>query len=129
MALDVETGELLGTHSLRANRKTKKVNGSCLAVSPKAKRRGVATQMLRYEEERIRKAGYKCICENTAVDAEWSVNWHLRNGFRIIGFFHSEGNNYNSYAFRKQLAPSLFWDNSLFCRCRYLISYLVTRFL
>jgi hypothetical protein len=32
------------------------------------------------------------------------VKWHLKNGYRIVGYSRSERHNYASYVFRKQLA-------------------------
>ena len=127
VALDAETGELLGTHSLKAYRKTGVVNGSALAVSPKAQHIGIATRLLEFEVERAKRAGYRCFKGRTGVEATWSVNWHLKNGYRIVGYKHLEKENYPSYEFRKQLVPSLLWDNAFFCRCVYLASYVVTK--
>lgn len=130
VALDDETGELLGTHSLAKNRKKKYVFGSWLAVSPKAKHTGIATQMLEYEVERIRKAGFDYIQETTAVPAYWSVKWHLKNGYRIIGYQRSSERNHYTYVFRKQLTPSLFWSGPLApitARTHFIISYAITR--
>ena len=130
IATDAETGELLGTHSFTKNRKKKYVFGNWLAVSPKAKHSGIATQMLEYEVERIRKAGYNYTIEKTAVPAIWSVKWHLKNGYRIIGYKRSPSNNYYNYVFRKQLTPSLLWSSPLApitARTHFIISYAITR--
>lgn len=130
IATDAETGELLGTHSFTKNRKKKYVYGYWLAVSPKAKHTGIATQMLEYEVERIRKAGFDYIQETTAVPAYWSVKWHLKNGYRIIGYKRSSSYNFYTYMFRKQLTPSLFWSGPLApitARTHFIISYTITR--
>jgi GNAT superfamily N-acetyltransferase len=133
VALDAETGELLGAHTLRANKRTKVVSGSALAVASKAKHKGVATGLLLFEEERARKAGYYCICGATAIGAEWSVRWHLKNGYLIIGYKHSKNDNHPSYVFRKQLLPvSLkkplysLYSFSFFCRFCYFVSKALT---
>jgi len=127
VALDAATGELLGMHCLVAHRSHRCVRGSGLAVSPRAQHRDIATQLLQFEERRMVSAGYRYLTGRTAVGAIWSVNWHLRNGYRIIGYKRSPKDNHYSYEFRKQLVPSLLWDSALFCHCCYLASYAITK--
>jgi len=129
VVLDAKTGELLAAHTLRANKRKKVVSGSALAVVSKAKRRGIATALLQYEVDRVRKAGYQYMRGSTATNATWSVKWHLKNGYRIVGYKRSENNNYPSYVFRLQLQPSILWSGSLApitARLCYLCSYTVT---
>ena len=104
VAQDEATGELLGMHTLRLNKLKGRANGANLAISPKAQHEGIASRMLQAEVLRLRKAGYRYIVENTAIPATWSVQWHLKNGYRIVGYSRSERNNYASYVFRKQIA-------------------------
>lgn len=113
VAQDADTGELLGMHSFRGNKKSGRASGFYLTVSPRAKREGIASRMLAYEAERIRQAGYRYIKETTATTAEWSVRWHLKNGYRIIGYYHSPNDNFTNYVFRKQLVPSILWGPTL----------------
>ena len=103
VAQDEATGELLGVHTLKLNKQKGRANGANLAVSPKAKHEGIASRMLQEEVQRLRKAGYRYIVENTAIPATWSVQWHLKNGYYIVGYSRSEKNNYASYIFRKQI--------------------------
>ena len=107
VALDEATGELLGMHTLRLNKRKGRANGANLAVSPKAQHEGIASRMLEAEAQRLRKAGYRYIVENTAIPAVWSVKWHLKNGYHIVGYSRSERNNYASYIFRKQIATDV----------------------
>ena len=119
IAQDEATGELLGMHTLKLNKRKGRANGANLAVSPKAQHEGIASQMLEAEAQRLRKAGYRYIVENTAIPATWSVQWHLKNGYYIVGYSRSERNprallaptfrweNYASYIFRKQIAIDL----------------------
>ncbi len=107
VALDEATGELLGMHTLKLNKRKGRANGANLAVSPKAQHEGIASQMLEAEAQRLRKAGYRYMVENTAIPATWSVQWHLKNGYHIVGYSRSERNNYASYIFRKQIATDL----------------------
>ena len=129
VAHDAETGELLGMHTLKLNKQKGRANGANLAVSPKAKHEGIASQMLEEEVQRLRKAGYRYIVENTAIPATWSVQWHLKNGYYIVGYSRSEKNNYASYIFRKHIAPSLLWSRPLApltAKLLYCLSWLAT---
>lgn len=144
VALDAETGELLGMHSFRTHRKEGWCYGYRLAIASSARREGIASRMLTYEAERIRQAGYRYLRGVTGTTAEWSVRWHLRNGYRIIGYYHSPNNNFANYVFRKQLIPISFsspaaiafilrhpvyalHSNAAFCRLHYLVAYAITR--
>ena len=116
VAQDEATGELLGMHTLRLNKRKGRADGANLAVSPKAQHEGIASRMLQTEVQRLRKNGYRYIVENTAIPATWSVQWHLKNGYYIVGYSRSEKQtramlaptfrweNYASYVFRKQIA-------------------------
>ena len=107
VAQDEATGELLGMHTLKLNKRKGRADGANLAVSPKAQHEGIASRMLEAEALRLRKAGYRYIVENTAIPATWSVQWHLKNGYHIVGYSRSERNNYASYIFRKQIATDV----------------------
>ena len=107
VALDEATGELLGMHTLRLNKRKGRADGANLAVSPRAQHEGIASRMLQAETQRLRKSGYRYIVENTAIPATWSVQWHLKNGYRIVGYSRIERNNYASYIFRKQIATDV----------------------
>lgn len=115
VAVDTETGELVGTHTLQLNRNKKRVHDCYLAVSPKCKREGIATRLFQVEEDYVRKGGYNYIRCTTAVNAVWSVKWHLKNGYRIVGYGRSNYNNqaYATYLFRKQISPSFLWSGPL----------------
>ena len=104
IAQDEATGELLGMHTLKLNKRKGRADGANLAVSPKAQHEGIASRMLEEEAQRLRKAGYRYMVGNTAIPATWSVQWHLKNGYHIVGYSRSERNNYASYIFRKQIA-------------------------
>ena len=107
IAQDEATGELLGMHTLKLNRRKGRANGANLAVSPKAQHEGIASRMLEEEAQRLRKAGYRYMVGNTGIPATWSVQWHLKNGYHIVGYSRSERNNYASYIFRKQIATDV----------------------
>ena len=107
IAQDEATGELLGMHTLKLNKRKGRANGANLAVSPKAQHEGIASRMLEAEAQRLRKAGYRYMVGNTGIPATWSVQWHLKNGYYIVGYSRSERNNYASYIFRKQIATDV----------------------
>ena len=107
VAQDEATGELLGMHTLKLNKRKGRADGANLAVSPKVQHEGIASRMLQAEAQRLRKNGYRYIVENTAIPATWSVQWHLKNGYRIVGYSRSEKRNYPIYIFRKQIATDV----------------------
>ena len=123
-------------HTLRLNKRKGKARGANLAVSPKAKHEGIASRMLQEETQRLRKAGYRYIIEDTAIPAIWSVQWHLKNGYYIVGYSRSENRNYASYIFRKQIAfdvrhhpTDLLWMRPiapLTAKIQYVMYYLAT---
>ena len=136
VAQDEATGELLGMHTLKLNKRKGRADGANLAVSPKAQHEGIASRMLEAEAQRLRKAGYRYMVENTGIPATWSVQWHLKNGYHIVGYSRSERNNYASYVFRKQIAidvrhhpTDLLWTKPiapLTAKLRYCLSWLAT---
>ena len=136
VALDKATGELLAMHTLRLNKRKGRARGANLAVSPTAKHEGIASRMLQEEVLRLRKAGYRYIIEDTAIPAIWSVRWHLKNGYYIVGYSRREGRNYASYIFRKQIAidvrhhpTDLLWTRPiapLTAKIQYVMYYLAT---
>ena len=136
VAQDEATGELLGMHTLKLNKRKGRANGANLAVSPKAQHEGIASRMLEAEAQRLRKAGYRYIGESTAISATWSVQWHLKNGYYIVGYSRSERNNYASYIFRKQIATDvrhhptdLLWTRPIVpitAKIRYCLTWMAT---
>ena len=136
VAQDEATGELLGMHTLKLNKRKGRANGANLAVSPKAQHEGIASRMLEAEAQRLRKAGYRYMVGNTGIPATWSVKWHLKNGYHIVGYSRSERNNYASYIFRKQIATDvlhhptdLLWTKPITpvtAKVRYCLTWLAT---
>lgn len=103
VAQDRETGEVLGMHCFYCY-PARYVFDFFLAVSPHAKRQGIATKILQEEVARLRQKGYRYMKCTTSAAATWSVRWHLKNGYRIVGYSRGSGKNYPSYTFRKQFA-------------------------
>lgn len=110
VANDTVTGELLGTHTFQPKQKENYIHGCFLAVAPKAQHKGIATRMIQFESEYFRKANYNYLRGFTSVNAVWSIKWHRKNGYHIIGYFLPTGGNQYNYIFRKQLKPSLVWS-------------------
>ena len=113
VAIDKSKGEIIGMHALKSIPKSKGLAGSFLAVLPSVQRYGIATCILEYEMAYARNKNHTHLREYTAVNADWSVKWHLKNGYRIIGYNRSEKDNYASYLFHLQLVPSLLWSGPL----------------
>ncbi len=132
IAVDANTDELLGLHCFRKNKKRRWAYDFYLAVKPKAQGQGIASRMLAYEAEVIKKAGYLYLKDSTATTAEWSVRWHLKKGYRIVGYYRVPNNNFTNYVFRKQLAPSILWGpmlGPLTARMSFAASWLVNHLL
>ena len=137
LAQDEATGELLGMHTLKLNKRKGRADGANLAVSPKAQHEGIASRMLQTEAQRLRKNGYRYIVENTAIPATWSVQWHLKNGYHIVGYSRSEKRNYPIYTFRKQIATDvrhhptdLLWTRPvapITAKIRYCLTWMATK--
>ena len=136
VAKDEATDELLGMHTLKLNKRKGRANGANLAVNPKAQHEGIASRMLEEEAQRLRKAGYRYMTGSTAIPATWSVQWHLKNGYHIVGYSRSEKHNYASYIFRKQIATDLrhhptdlLWSKPIapvMAKLRYYLTWLAT---
>ena len=104
LAVNTDDDSLLGMHCFNCYPKKHYAHGFYLAVSPQVKQQGIATRMLQYEEEKFRTHGYRYLRGVSKVSAIWSVRWHLKNGYRIVGYTKSEYSNFASYLFRKQIA-------------------------
>ena len=72
----------------------------------------------------------------TSAGAIWSVQWHLKNGYYIVGYSRSEKQNYASYVFRKQIAidvrhhpADLLWTKPIApitAKLRYCLTWMAT---
>ena len=125
LAIDADNEELLGMHCFSCYKKKRSAAGFYLAISPKAKHQGIATKLLECEKEQFLARGYRYLKGTTSVPAVWSVRWHLKNGYRIVGFGIGCKPYGDTYSFRLQLAPSLLWDGPLApitAKCSYFVS-------
>ncbi len=107
VAQDEATGELLAMRTLTLNGQKGRAAESNLSVAPKAKRQGIATRLIETEVQWLRERGYRYTTCSTGIPATWSVKWHLKNGYHIVGYSRSERNNYASYIFRKQITTDV----------------------
>ena len=136
VAQDEATGELLAMRTLTLNWRKGCASESNLSVAPKAKRQGIATRLIETEVQWLIERGYRYTTCSTAIPAIWSVQWHKKNGYYIVGYSRSERNNYASYIFRKQIVTDvrhhpadLLWVAPiapLTAKLRYCLSWLVT---
>ena len=104
VAHDKATSELLAMRVVKLNPVKGCAAEANLSVAPKAKRQGIGTRLIEAEVEWLKERGYRYTTCSTAIPATWSVQWHLKNGYYIVGYSRSERNNYASYLFRKQIA-------------------------
>ena len=107
VAQDAATGELLAMRTLILNKKKQCALEGNFSVSPNAKRQGVGSKLFEVEQRHLRERGYRYVTCSTAIPATWSVRWHLKNGYYIVGYSRSERHNYASYVFRKQIATDV----------------------
>ena len=136
VAQDGETGKLLAMHCFYGSLRKGHVHGFFLAVSPEAKHQGLATRMLEHETRLFRKKGIRYLRGNTSEAASWSVRWHLKNGYRKVGYRRTEDSNSALVIFRKQIATDwrrhpadLLWTRPLApltAKIQYAASYLAT---
>lgn len=130
VAWDNETSSLLGTSTVSIRKDTRgNLYGyhEYLAISPKAKRLGVGTKLLESHTYNLINRCGQYVLSDTAVGADSSVKWHVKNGFRIIGLRSFPSTNYYSYIFRKQLTPSVLWDSKYFTSVRTFISSILVK--
>ncbi len=132
VALDEETGELLGTVSIfvKTDYKGRKYGyHEYLAVSPKAKHMGVATQLTQAWTGFAHENGLQYIKSDTATRAYSSVKWHLKNGFHKYGVVAFDNTDYVSYLFIKYLdcptkrSPIILRLRYIYSRFRYFLSF------
>lgn len=129
VALNKETGELLGSVTIHVNKDKKGNIYGCheyLAVSPLAKHSGVGSKLAQAWNALLQDKHAKYVLSDTACRATSSVNWHLKNGFQIYELESYRSTNYWSYVFIKYLDDSIkksplqiklhYWHSWLFIR-------------
>ena len=131
VALDEDSGEMLGTVTLKIKTDSQgRTYGyhEYLAVSPKAKHLGVATQLATVWTAYAKDNGVQYVKSDTATRAESSVRWHLKNGFMIYAVKAFRTTNYVSYVFIKpmepyKMSPTFVRLHYIYSRVRYFFSF------
>ena len=98
-----QTNEILGITSCALNYRKESAYENISAISPKAKRLGIGSCLLKVRTDFLKKEGIKSLFADTAVNAVSSVEWHKKCGFHIIGLESFKSTNYYSYVFRQDL--------------------------
>ena len=130
VAWNAENHELQGTATVTLCKNKKGVvygYNEYLAISPSAKRHGIGTKLLDARIDCILKAGGKYVMSDTALGAESSINWHLKNGFKKVSLRSFGSTNYYSIIFRKQLAPSLLWNSIIYTSFRFWVTSIMIK--
>lgn len=122
VAIDDNTGELLGSGTiyLRNNYKKKYAHLTNAVVLPKVRRYGIGSKLKEVRHQFAKQNGCAYISCTTGIEAQSSILWHIKNGYKIVGKSYWLG--YYSYRFRLQLTPSWLWCNNLFCKIVYIHS-------
>lgn len=94
-----------------------------LAVHPEVKNKGIASMLFKELLILVLSQKGKYILSDTACKATSSVNWHLKNGFKIFELESYRSTNYWSYVFIKYLDPSVS-KGDFALRIHYYISWL-----
>lgn len=93
-----------------------------LSVHPDFKGRGIMNLLFQKSLEEAKRMNLDYIKSDTSVDAQSSVRWHLKNGFRKVGLMSSPRSNYYSYVFRNQLQSPSIWNSKVWTNVRLFVS-------
>ena len=119
-----EDNHLYGTARLTVKDKSGEICN--FAVLPKSQGKHVGSQLLRAANHFAKEQGLDYVISYTATNAKSSVRCHCNNGFQIVGIDIGLYQDYSSYVFRNQIAPSSYW-NDLLVRLGFLKSYIKYR--
>lgn len=90
-----------------------------MGIKPSFKRCGIGSKLEAQRVAVAKENGCSFVMSDTAANAKSSVNWHYRNGFKLVELVSWPNTNYYSYNFRKQLVPDAKWDNPLYCKLQF----------
>ncbi len=90
-----------------------------MGIKPSYKRCGIGSKLEAQRVAVAKENGCSFVMSDTAANAKSSVNWHYRNGFKLVELVSWPNTNYYSYNFRKQLVPDAKWDNPLYCKLQF----------
>ena len=120
-----EDNHLYGTARLTVKDKSGEICN--FAVLPKSQGKHVGSQLLRAANHFAKEQELDYVISYTAIKAASSVRCHCNNGFQIVGINIGLHQDYSSYVFRNQIAPSSYWNNDLLVRLGFLKSYIEYR--
>lgn len=120
-----QTNEIIGITSCTLDLKRETAYANISAVSPKAKRMGIGSRLLKERTEFLKKEGIKSLFADTAVNAVSSVEWHKKSGFHIIGLESFKSTNYYSYIFRQDLYDRPAIITRFYYPLRFAMSYII----
>lgn len=129
LAID-NSGTLIGTTTcsvLLNNHGNPYAYNKYSAVKNQMKESGIGSELLLKEKQFALESGCRYIISDTSVFAPWSIKWHKKNGFRVIGLKSFSNNSYYSYVFRCQLKKTSIWNNLLFTQTVFICSWVKTR--
>ena len=117
LAKDNDTNKILGFQRLFFIQNY--MAGGLIAILPEYKREGIGSLLFNKSQEIAIEKGCDHLVATTSVKAVSSVNWHKKNGYRIIELQSFPSTNYYSYIFRKQLVHNPKWSNPVYCKLHY----------
>lgn len=97
------------------------------AILPEFRKYGIGTMLASRVTEDCLKMGCRYMLADTAINNIKSVRWHIKIGYKIIGYQSYSSTNYYSYIFRKDLKQRGFFINNIYYPLRFAISYLAIR--
>lgn len=126
VAIDSNNNELVGTGTINIIKYKRHKYGyfEYDAISSKYKRKGIASKLIKKRKQIAINNGCEYILSDTSTKATSAVIYHLKNGFKIVGLESYRSTNYYSYVFRMQLKPSLIWNNCIFIKIHFILSYI-----
>ena len=90
---------LFGTKNLKTGRNTAYI--SQFAIDPLYKKMGLGSQLMDYCENLAEAEGFDGVQLDTAIPADYLVQWYKRRGYNIVDTVHWDGKNYDSYVLEK----------------------------
>ena len=125
VAYDEKSRELLGMAAvnLRESDSHKYTYNEYNAVSSKCKRQHLGSKIMDEVKRLSIDYGAEYILSDTSTQAESAIKYHLKNGFKIVGYESYRSTNYWSYVFRLQLKKPSKWDNAAYRKIKFIQSY------
>ena len=98
-----------------------------VAVSSTCKGYGLATHLFEEALKYCINSGVEFILSTTAVEAESSVRYHLKNGFKIYRLVSFRNRNYYSYCFIRPIKRLRFLNCACLRKPLYIVSYILCK--